>query len=294
MLFYNARILMKLGLGVMAIGLVYGCSAATNHPAPSHPETVQTALNDQTVKELEQLNSIAENMVEYAKKGEPLQARDQLNQLSQQLTKVHYEGLASIEGLDALTGSVVSARRVFNAVKYSPEQGMLAAIKVHLAVDALTHKEQPLWIRYYRTLDEMTNSLARALQTQDLIQAKRVFSDLQQQYLLIRPAILISREPSMVEMADSLFAYCTTRFSAATADKKELVAAVRQLDQVWMEIFQKGDREAYISVMYPREPLVWSTIVGAIIIAVLAFVGWQKFKNDRGYVTVKKRTNDDS
>ena len=104
------------------------------------------------------MNQIADEMYKQTMDGQVTEARNKLMQMSDQIPKIHFEGITSVEGLNALTETITRAKRVYNAADYSPEEGQVAVAKIRLATDALSHKNQPMWLQYYKVLQNDTNA----------------------------------------------------------------------------------------------------------------------------------------
>lgn len=232
------------------------------------------------------LTLTAQNFYEKTRKGDYLGARSELELLGQQLTRIRFEGITSIEGVDALTQSVVEAKRVFNNIRLSRADAMIAAAKIRLAVDALSHKNQPMWLQYFKVLSADLQEFSTAVKQKNPQSSKEILERMKQHYLIIRPSVVISRNAAMVEKADSLFRFAESQLAASKPQFSSLETVLDEFRKVWNEIFGKQDADAYAPVIDQPKPFLWTAGMAAVILAVLAFVGWRKYKYEREYTPV--------
>ncbi len=283
-MFYHAAA--RLGIGAAAVlllvSLLAGCGVTDK--GASSP---QAAVNDEQQRKLETFNRAAEDMYDKVNAGDIVAARNRLIQLGDLMTGIRFEGIASIEGVDALTDSIVSAKRVFNAVQFSMKDGKVAAAKIRLAADALTHANEPMWLQYYKVLNEDMKSLRSAATDKNAAKAKDAFDRMREHYQIIRPSVLINREPWQVEKADSLFAFMEKQLADAKYDRME--SGIAEFDALWRDLFMKRDAAAYVPIVEGKKPVGWSLGIGTVIFCALVYVAWRKFRYGRDYVIVPKQ-----
>lgn len=261
---------------LVALGLLAGCG---NKSKPER-ETEQTASAEQ-LRQVELLNAAADEMYRYVMDGDIDKARDKLEQIGGQITRIRFDGIASVEGVGALTESVVQAKRVYQSMQVTPEQGQAAAAKIRLATDALTHANQPMWLQYYKAMKDHADGLAQAVQLRNKSDAEEELRQLQFRYDTIRPSLLINRQPADVEKLDSLFVFLRSQLTNAEFDPQQMSGALGHLHQTLDELFQRTDRTAYMPMVVQRVPGSWMVMIGSIIVAVLSFAAWRIFDFER-------------
>lgn len=235
------------------------------------------------------LNGIAEELYTLTMSGQVAEARSKLIQLSDQIPKISWEGITSIEGLNALTATVTDAKRVYNAVNYSPNEGQLVVAKIRLATDALSHKNQPMWLQYYKVLQNDTQLLSQHVKANKQQEAIEQFGKLSQHIAIIHPSLIISRDPSTVEKLDSLLVFLRTNVNTKPLPIRPLEAGIVNVNQLLDEIFMKHkDALAYVPLTDPNHPIIWSLSIGVIIIGVLSYAGWQMYQSGRHIVPVRQ------
>lgn len=235
------------------------------------------------------LNQIAEEMYTMTMSGQVAEARNKLIQLSDQIPKISFEGITSVEGLNALTETVTGAKRVYNAANYSPAEGQVAVAKIRLATDALSHKNQPMWLQYYKVLQNDSQILSQYVKANKQQEAIEEFGKLSQHIAIIHPSLIISRDPSSVEKLDSLVVFIRTNVNAKPMPIRQLEAGIVNLNQVLEDLFMKHkDALAYVPFTDPNQPIIWSLSMGVIIVGVLSYVGWRMYQSGRHIVPVKQ------
>lgn len=267
---------------VITISSACGVSTSTNGQAamPIDPEQVERIAF---------LNQIADDMYKQTMDGQVTEARNKLMQLSDQIPKIHFEGITSVEGLNALTETITQAKRVYNAAAYSPEEGQIAVAKIRLATDALTHKNQPMWLQYYKVLQNDTNNLNEDVKANKQKEALANFGRLSQHIAIIHPSLLISRDAASVEKLDSLLAFIRTNLNSQPMSTRQLESGLDHLNHVLDDLFLKNkDAIAFVPITDPRQPIIWSLGIGLIIVSVLSFVGWRMYQSGRHIVPVKQ------
>lgn len=240
------------------------------------PMQQQTPIDSNTLKQVDQLNETAEEMYRKVSEGDVQQAREKLQQMGTQVTSMRFNGLTSMEGVNALNESIVSAMKVFNAVKFSLEDGQLAAAKIRLATDALKHTHHPMWLQYHKVMNEAWNRLDKAANAQNKQAATEMVRLMEVHFSIIQPAVLINRDPSEAEKMKSLFTFLNSQLSAENIDYKFVHSGVKQLKLALDHLFnQKDDQTAYVPMMEQERPVYGMVAIGSIIIAALIYTAWR-------------------
>ncbi|NEW06051.1 hypothetical protein GK047_08520 [Paenibacillus sp. SYP-B3998] len=277
------------GLATMLLILIVVSVSTACGAIPSTKEQAIVQVDPEQLQKMELMNQIADDMYKKTMDGQVAEARSKLLQLSDQIPKIRFEGATSVEGLNALTETITQAKRVFNSVSYSPAEGQLAVAKIRLATDALTHKNQPMWLQYYKVLQNDINLLSKAVKSDDQQVALSDFGAMSQHIGVIHPSILISREPSDVEKLDSLLIFFNNNLNNSPLPTRQLENGIEHLQQVINELFMKHkDTLALVSLADPQQPIIWSIGIGLIIISVLSFAGWRMYQSGRNVVPVKQ------
>ncbi|MDF2668494.1 MAG: hypothetical protein K0R67_800 [Paenibacillus sp.] len=272
---YAARFIV-LALALLAI-VSSGCSKEKS-------EDTSRPVQPEVLKQAEQLNTTADEMYTLIMQDDVTGARTKLNELGDRLVGIKFDGITTVEGIQALTDSVVAAKRELNAVAYSKILGQAAVARIRLATDALTHKNEPMWLQYYKGMKDKVDSLQHAVQMVKKDDALIALSTLSEQYGLIRPSVIISRSPSDVERIESLFVFMNTQLNAPKWETKNINSGITNLNATLDLLFQRKDTEAFLPLVEEPNPVMWITGIGSIIIAVLTFASWRIFRVERNIV----------
>ncbi|WP_187274194.1 sporulation protein YpjB [Paenibacillus sp. N3.4] len=272
----------------LMLTLMITISAACAGASRTSIQTVPVA-NAAEIQKIQFLNQIADEMYKNTMDGQVIEARSKLMQLSDQIPKIHFEGITSVEGLNALTETITQAKRVYNAVKYSPEDGQIAVAKIRLATDALTHKNQPMWLQYYKVLQDDRIGLSEAIRVNKKQEAITNFGKLSQHIAVIRPSILISRDAGSVEQLDSILVHIRSNLDTSPLPLRQLESGLDHFDRIINELFMRNkDAMAFVPITDPRQPIIWSLGIGLIIVSVLSFAGWRMYQSGRHIVSMKQ------
>ncbi|MFE5317201.1 sporulation protein YpjB [Paenibacillus sp. NPDC056579] len=268
---------------VLGIQLVAGCSKG-DKPI----ESVEPKPSTEQLQRVELLNETADDMYKKVMQGDLDGGRALLQQVSDQVTTIRYEGLTTLEGLNALTESVTQGKKLFNSVRVSPEEGQIAAAQIRLATDALSHPEQPMWLQYYKLLQEDVNRVEQAGKEQKLPQFQKAVSVLDRHVTIIIPSLLISRDPVDVDKFRSLITFIAGQARTEQQPYQPIDNVLPQVRQLIDKLFLKKDTTAFLPVVDDNDPILWTVAIGSVIIAALGFAGWRLSKKDNGLVPVRK------
>lgn len=244
--------------------LIAGCSSSTAQDKPDEK------LNETEYKKMEKLNVTTEQFYTNVNEGKLEEARAGIVELNEKVTDINFHGAASPEGVKALMETMIAAKQALTPVKPSKNEAMVSAAKVRLAVDALTHPKNPMWLHYYKILKEDGIQLANAFEKQEKEPIDQALSQIMKHYEIIRPAVLINRESSEVIKMDSYLKYLQNEPNHSAID---------QFDAMLNELFHHKSSTAYLDIEQQQQnPFVWTAAIGAIIVSVLGYVGWRKYQ----------------
>ncbi len=272
---------LALSVGIMLMAAGCGEGKSMKETSASKPSAEQ-------VQKTELLGRTAEELYQKAKQADVPGSLMALQQLSDQIPKIRFEGLTSIEGMNALTRAVTDAKRVFNAASFKSEEGWIAAAKIRLAADALSHPHTPLWLQYDKLLSDDVNLLEKAAADKNRAEVRRGAALLEQHIGIIRPSLLISRSPADVEKLDSLVTFIKLQAQGEGEPYRNVLNAVPPLRGLLDTLFLKRETTAYLPYPEQQNPILWIVTLGSVILASLGFAGWRLSKKNGGLVPVRR------
>lgn len=232
--------------------------------------TVMAADREQQAAQLKTLNELAEHFMADVEADHLDEARATILTMKEHVLAIQFKGLVSTEGVEALLESLIQAQQSLNAISISKQDITKTAVKMRLAVDALTHPNQPMWLQYYKVLKEDGQAWQKAVAANDQALIDVALKRLIFHYEIIRPALFISRQPSEVNKMDSYLKYLLTDPHADDG---------QQLEMLLNELFQRSAPTTYVELASPQEhSVLWTSLIGGIIIAVLGYVAWRKYE----------------
>lgn len=267
-MFFSRRNLWTAALAVIAVLFVLPAACTGNAP-------VRAETSDESGR-LAELERIAEHIYEAAKAGDVELSRGKLDQYTALMVKISYDGITGAEGLQALTQTLIEAKETFNRIRFSRQEGVIAAVKLRLVTDALSRRNAPLWLEYHSLLARDAGELKAAVEERNAARALKALEALRGHYGIIRPSALVSREPAAVEKMDSLLAFLSRELAAKPPNFARSGQGIEHLEAALSGLFGK-DSETGAPVLIRQPPAMWTGVITAAIVTVLAYVGWQKY-----------------
>lgn len=268
---------------LMICFLLAGCTSITGNSGKEHGDTVMREKTEDQIFQLKQLNRSAELIFSHVKENRLEQARVEMNALSQRMTELSFQGLTSIEGVQAISAVIIEAKSRLAEIQPHPEQMILSAAKLRLAVDALADPKRPLWMEFRQAMLHDVQQLQQAMAEQPQA-AVEALQQLQKRYEMIEAAIEVQYTPDLTTKLDSLFAFLHRHFndhSQSGSHREEVQAALLELERTFNELFQLRSTSAYTGIVNQRHPFLWTLYIGSAILIALGYAGWRKYRHEQ-------------
>lgn len=273
--------------------ILLGCtSSKTSQEAGAGIQENTVQLNPERQQKLQSLNTASDSLYNNALKDDIRGVKQELERISILISEIEFSGLSSIEGLHALTGSVLEAGRLTNAVKIDMEAIKLTAAKIRFATDALTHKNNPLWHQYYELLTADLQSLGQSVRDARRTDAENAFAKFTLHLDTIKPAILISKPLLEVERVQSLVTYLKSQLRIQPHQAKEIQKGILLMQASLDKLFDKSDQGAFMPIVPPENPVYWTIGIGTAIILALIYTAWKMYKGQDDIVPARKRVGE--
>ncbi|WP_018755342.1 sporulation protein YpjB [Paenibacillus terrigena] len=283
---------------IILCGLLVGCQPNATSKSDSNTElrpvveqVVPTKKDQQVV--LEQFAAKAEKVYKGAISGETIQVREEIAQIELMLKQIPLGQLTSVEGIRALTNTIIETKRTVNAVSLNPDRWLLTTAKMRLAVDALVNAKHGLWTQYYKAFIEDMDQLEAAAKAPSKEKFASAFRGLQQHYELIRPAVIIVHPADFVEKFDSYVSFLQTATQAEPFQGQQASEAISIGKPLIQELFMKRtDKPTFVPpVGTGQDPWIWIVGIGAVVVTVLTYVGFRKYQYEQELARQKKLRN---
>ncbi len=279
----KGNLFILIGIYVLIVTVLSGCTSSV-------PEkSLLVDVSGQVLNHLTEMKQTSEEVYYMAKQGRVIDVKMHLQTLESQVSTFRFSGVTSLEGFHALSESIIEAKRVFNAVRFSQDKGIAAAARIHLALDAMTHPAQPMWLQYYNVLIQDLGEIKSASLIKQADQTRLTANRMYEHYTIIRPSIMINRDDITVEQIDSLFTFIATQLNKKQVDYTNIESAIHQFYELWDQVFMKKSRQAYVAISTKYEIIVRIIGLGSFILLVLTYVGWRKYQVQRNYISVRKQ-----
>lgn len=262
--------------GVISATEAYLASAAPGTDA-SDPAALTARSGAQRLEEA------AEALYGYVLEGNITKARAEAEQVSQIFISSSFEGMTSVEGVNALSAVIMDMKAALAAAEPSPQKWEAAAAKLRLAANSLNHPRAPMWLQYYKLVREDLKDMERSAAAGDLKSWTAALARLQSRYANIRPAVIISRPAETVNAFDSWLSYAAgAAASGQPPERSRLVEIVSYGQDAARVMFGKErDEPALTLPLAPPEYGGWGLLTGAFILTVLAYAAYRKYRGQQ-------------
>lgn len=239
-----------------------------------------TVMNGKTGAQ--QLEQAAEALYGYVLEGDVMKVRHETEEISRIIVSSSFEGMTSVEGINALSGVIMDLKAAVASAKVSQQQLEATAAKLRLAANSLNQPGQPIWLQYYKLIREDLNAMEQSGATNDLAGWKTAVERLQGRYENIRPAVIVSRQPEVVNAFDSWLSYAAgIPSSSQKIERARLLEIVSYGQDAVRVMFGKEKDEPALSLpLASQEFGIWGGLAASFIIAVLAYAGYRKYRGE--------------
>ncbi|USB34792.1 sporulation protein YpjB [Paenibacillus sp. YPG26] len=255
-----------IGLIIVAVVVVLPSGKASAHHDAAHNA------------KMKELDSASEALYRYMQDGNGAKAQLEMDTIVKVVQTLSFQGLTSVEGIHALSETIMDTREALARSQSQPEEWRMTSSRLRLAIDSLLHKEQTLWIQYYKLFTDDLRQLSEARTGADAVRVKQAFNQLKEHYETIRPAAVIQREPSLITRADSWMSYMENLCGGKTVDPQALGGALSGGTDVIHDLFGKKRTEpTMLPLTGTSNPWQWGLLIGGWIIVALTYTGIRNY-----------------
>ncbi|WP_307254389.1 sporulation protein YpjB [Croceifilum oryzae] len=248
------------------------------------PDTwAEDKLPSESTKEQEWLQLALQAQKQIAQPKSLVEAKSTVTKLAMSFSQTNFqEKKYSLGVISVLSNTILEMDEQLNQALIDPEGLAERARKLVYSFDVLVHKNQPLWRNAEPELQRYVSGIKQSNQEQrqeDLQEAVRQF---QKSFDLVRPAILISKSPAILQKVDSMLA-----FLSKNKNFSENETIIQLLEQLIPKIFHGSDQDVMKllkpTVQMPM-PMVIIWLLSTILI-VLSYFLWKKYEGTKAGTT---------
>ncbi|MFS0722624.1 sporulation protein YpjB [Paenibacillus sp. 1P07SE] len=240
-----------------------------------------------------ELTEAAQALYHSAAQGNRQLVYQQVQQLRHKSARPELRASGQAEGwgeIDQMLGELTSGLQGAS----SAHEVRVASARLSLAFDALQSGPNAAWRSYYPLLREDISRLNKAWhrQTDDHASAALAAArGMREHYRMIEAAALLQQQPALVQTLDISIHYMITQLETAERDGLRHISvshAIRSLSDDVDRMFQlSADSvpDPVIAIDRGKMPLRFIFMLGLMIVAVLLYAGWQRYKYDRDRYT---------
>ena len=213
----------------------------------------------------------------------------QVQQLRQKAADPQIRSKGQAEGwreVDVMLGELTTGLQGASSV----HELRLASARLSLAFDALSGGHEAAWRSYYPLIREDLSRLTKAWhrQTADYATAAlAVTRGMREHYQMIEAAALFQQNPGLVRELDTSLHYIAVQLETAERDQQRYASvtqSIQSLSGTVDRLFQTpvdSIPDPAIIIDKGKMPLRFIFMLTFLIVAVLLYAGWQRFKYDR-------------
>lgn len=229
-------------------------------------------------KQLAALDKIANELLTNAKKGDFEAAQQRIMQLADRFPNQQLPMPIRIESLNAVTQSILAAKQSFSSTNVSEQQLLWHATQVRVAIDALTHVQQPMWRSYYTSFATQVQNLQQSAVERDFQQFREQFEENYRLYLAIKPAMSIQLPEGQMSAISSPYDVISKEMRNAQMDWQLVREALRDLSGSVQNAFVGADQSTFARLMMrPDSPAAMIVTISIAVMVALAYVAWRKY-----------------
>ncbi|MCJ8011060.1 sporulation protein YpjB [Paenibacillus sp. KQZ6P-2] len=263
----------------------------TIHPLQIHAlgAIQDSGKSAEAVEQAKALYSTVEQMYQHVLEGNTNLVNQDLKQVTSIFENSALQKLTTVEGIHALSESIIEMKAAVARVQVDPEDWLTASAKLRMAADSLYNQKKPLWLQYYKLIREELSEMKSNIERGDLLAVKLAYEQLHNHYEIIRPAVIIQRKPADVTMVDSWLSYTGGLVNAVSPKPEQLQNMIKQGEEMFNGLFGKRkDYPALAPLNQVNGSWPWVLWAAAFIFVMLAYTAFRKYRGERD--SIKKIT----
>ncbi|MFY0543087.1 sporulation protein YpjB [Brevibacillus sp. H7] len=263
---------MKKNIRMLVFLIVMGLLLAW--PIHALVTTLDQPAEDESLAELDKL---AGDMLELTRRGDLEGAQQKVHLLANRFPNQTLPFAIRIESLNAVTQSIMAAKKSFASGHVNEEQLLWHATQVRLAIDALSHVHQPMWRSFYTSYANQMQNLLQSSVERDLSQFRAQFEENTRLYWAIKPAMSVHLPEEQMNEMEAAYDLISKEIHRNEMEWQEVREALRQLIGAMQIAFIGEDKSTIALLMHPGSPFLPIVAIVAALVLSLSYVAWKKY-----------------
>lgn len=240
-------------------------------------EADQQALVNSSIQ---QLNQEATSLYRHALDHNIEEVRNGIMRISERLEHISFEGQTTVEGIHALSETIVEVKQAAVRVKSDDTGLQQASAKLRLAADSLANPSKPLWLQYYKIVQDDLQAISTAVSQHEKAAALTSrYALLEEHYETIRPAAMIRREPYEIAQLDAWLSHTKGLTGAKQPDITQLQSMISQGEELVNQLFgREKDESAFVPFVQGPNRRAAGLFITSVIVAALTYAGYRKYR----------------
>ncbi|WP_458123075.1 sporulation protein YpjB [Paenibacillus sp. Z3-2] len=233
-----------------------------------------------TSNSIAQLNEEAAILYRQALENNIEEVRGSILRISKSLEHISFEGQTTVEGIHALSETVVEVKQAIVKVKNDDASLQESSAKLRLAADSLANPTKPLWLQYYKIVKNDLDALSAATnQGQTAAVLANRYAVLEEHYETIRPAAMIRREPYEIAQMDAWLSHTKGLTTAKQPDLNQLKSMIGHGEELVNQLFgREKDESAFVPFVQGPDRRAAGLLISSVIVATLSYAGYRKYR----------------
>lgn len=268
---------------VLCMGMAI-CSVTAVYAFPAG----QAATSRQTVSNqaLYRLDETADSLYKAAYTNNRQAGYKYVQQLEKLLQSNQLRQTGHAAGWDMLEESASSIEASLQSKVWSNDW-LTASARIHLTTDALLRPGHALWLQYEKVMLEDLRRVNQAWKRQTgdgAIAARAAMESFTAHLSKIEAAASMQRSPERINEVKDRMRYTNILLEAGMRGQSKqdwTDDSIDDLGYALTRLFSEGlpmEEEQVIAPISIANPISWTFLIGAIIMAVLTYTGWRKYK----------------
>lgn len=250
------------------------------------------AARGETSEPLKELDLAAEALYHDMQNGNVEGAHEQIEKVTQIVQGLSFTGLTSVEGIHALTESIMDVQQTLVKAEPSVETWAVTSARLRLAINSLVHKNEAMWLQYHKIMVEDLKELAKARNEGSLAAVRGAFVSLHDHYEMIRPAAMIGKGSSSIVLMDSWISYLERASADPSLEKAKWNQTLDQGTTLLNQLFGRNKDEPVLLPLNDfSTPWRWTLLIGGWIAVALLYTAFRKYRTDQQLQAVSRKNS---